>query len=260
MTSVFERFNGYGFVHHRALNSHAVLRETLELVARHPGRTHILEGDLCWDFSPGEELFYFRHPSYVVDVLSPREIHRGFEQGTLTGLNDLTKVRESGAFLVIELKVGKGGAKPALGKIVAYLEENFRDRYWIDGFSLPMLEYIKKISPRTSVTLHTECVYQGRVLIGAPEWPPVRVRKLSKLPAIDGVVIRKRGGDGFMAKACADVRSANKVLALSRLHGLEDFKRSMTWGARAGYLHRDIEEILGSNDRAGKKTSSGMIG
>jgi hypothetical protein len=246
---VFDRFAGYGFVHHRALNAPHDLDQALGLIAKYPERTHVLEGDLCWDFAGSSGQFYFRHPRWVVDTLALSAIEKGLRQGKLVGLADLLKIKSSPAFLVIELKVGRGNANLALHRLVAFLEEHFEGRYWIDGFSLSMLQYIKKFSPTTAVTLHTEFVSGGRVLIGAPEWPPVRLRKLSDLPEIDGISIRKRGSDGFMAKACADVHAAGKVLTLSRLHSLRDFECSKRWGARAGYIHGDFKQYLALDDR-----------
>lgn len=242
--TVFDRFAGYGFVHHRALNSFAELNHVLPLIGKHPDHTHILEGDVCWDFADGAETFYFRHPGLVFDTLSAAEIRRRVAAGALVTLEDVARLLPPQAFVIAELKVGRGDRSLALQRLVAYLEQHFPGRYWIDGFSLTMLEFIKKFSPKTTVTLHTECVYRGHVLIGAPEWPPVRLRKLSELPAIDGISIRKRGSDRFMAKACADVHAAGKVLALSRLFSPDDFLRSREWGARAGYIHGDLEPYL----------------
>jgi hypothetical protein len=217
-------------------------------VSLHPDRTHILEGDLCWDFTSGREEFYFRHPSYVFDRLSPELIQQGLKKRELVSLTDLDLVRATKTFLVVELKIGRGDHNLALRKLITYLEKNFENRYWIDGFSLPMLEYIKGMSPRTPVTLHTELVYHQHVLVAAPEWPPVRIRRLSTLTFLDGVAIRKRGSEAFMARACRDVHAASKPLILSRLHTLRDFECSKLWGARAGYIHGDFERLLELND------------
>lgn len=246
---VFEQFKGYGFIHHRSLNSRKAFAADLATVREFGDRTHILEGDLCWDFSADLELFYFRHPSYVIDTLSPSEVERLTRSGDLVTLDDLEEARDTSVFFVIELKVGRGDVKKALEVLIARLESKWSGRYWIDGFSLPMLEHIKAINPATTVTLHTELVANGRVLVGAPEWPPVRLRRLDRLPAIDGIAIRRRGTEAFMARACQHVHDAGKVLVLSRLHTLREFECSKVWGAKAGYMHWPFGELASINDK-----------
>lgn len=246
--TVFDQFNGYGFIHHRALNSRPEFDEALRLTAAYPTRTHILEGDLCWDFSAGNEMFYFRHPSYVIDTLSPAQIRAGLGKGSLLGLADLNAVQATPAYVVLELKVGRGDVGAALSKLVRIMQDQFRGRYWIDGFSLSMLEYVKSLNPAIPVTLHTEMVYRQHVLVAAPEWPLARLKPLSDLRSMDGIAIRRRGSNNFMAKACRDVRDANKVLIVSRIHTLDEFESSKRWGARAGYIHGDFDALVKRND------------
>ncbi|MFM9846021.1 MAG: hypothetical protein ACKVP3_02545 [Hyphomicrobiaceae bacterium] len=247
--TVFDRFNDYGFIHHRALNSRPNLDEALRLVAAYPARTHILEGDLCWDFSSGNEIFYFRHPSYVVDTLPPAQIRAKLDQQVLLGLADLSAVQATGAFVVLELKVGRGDTRAALGKLVRIMEDHFAGRYWIDGFSLSMLEYVKSLNSDVPVTLHTELVYQQHVLAAAPEWPPARLKRLSDLQTVDGIAIRRRGSNNFMSRACRDVHDASKVLIASRIHTLDEFESSKRWGAKAGYIHGDFDALVRRNDK-----------
>ncbi|MDX2156994.1 MAG: hypothetical protein SFW09_10855 [Hyphomicrobiaceae bacterium] len=255
--SVFDRFKGYGFIHHRALNAPAAFAEGLRLATVHPDRTHILEGDLCWDFSGANRLLYFRHPSYVVDTLAPAAVRDGLERRTIVGLDMLEAIKQTGACLVIELKVGRGDAEAALRHLIAHMEANFAGRYWIDGFSLTMLHFVKQTSPATPVTLHTECVSGGRALVGAPEWPPARIRRIDDLDFVDGIAIRRRGSEAFMARAAADVRSAGKTLIMSRLHTLRHFECSRDWGVRAGYMHWDFEDLIAFNDRLEGKPDIG---
>jgi Uma2 family endonuclease len=246
--SVFDRLHGYGFVHHRALNSPSALAAAYRHILDHPTRSHILEGDLCWDFTPGNEELYFRHPSFVFDTLGPDQIRQERQRKALVSLEDLTDLRDGKAFLVVELKVGRGNTKAALRKLIDYLEQNFPERYWIDGFSLKLLEYIKTVSSGTAVTLHTECVYRQQVLVASPQWPPPKLQNMSALRAIDGIAIRRRGSESFMARACADVHAAGKTLLLSRLHTLRHFECSKVWGAKGGYMHWDFAELVRFND------------
>jgi len=253
---VFDTFKGYGFVHHRALNDPAAFEKYIDIATRFPERTHIMEGDICWDFTNDRELLYFRHPSLIVDTLSATSVEKGLSRRTLIGPADLSEVAATGAFVVAELKVGRGDWRRALRALVELLETTLPGRYWIDGFSLPMLQYVKQFSPTTPVTLHTECVYNGNVVIGAPEWPPLRIRRVEELDKIDGVIIRRRGGAGFMAKACKDVKEAGKALLLSRLHTLQDFEESKIWGAAGGYMHWDFEDLVKFSDQLdGRKVS-----
>jgi hypothetical protein len=246
---VFDSFKGYGFVHHRALNNPTAFDKYIDIATRFPDRTHIMEGDVCWDFTDKREMLYFRHPSLIVDTLSATAVEKGLSERTLIGPSSLPTVASTGAFVVAELKVGRGDWRRALRALVELLETNLPGRYWIDGFSLPMLQYVKQFSPATPVTLHTECVCNGRVVIGAPEWPPLRIRRIDELENIDGIIIRRRGSSAFMAKACKDVRDSGKALLLSRLHSLQDFEHSKTWGAAAGYMHWDFEDLIRFNDK-----------
>jgi len=246
---VFDSFQGYGFVHHRALNDPAAFDKYIDIATRFPDRTHIMEGGICWDFTDNRELLYFRHPSFIVDTLSAADVEQGLRQRTLIGPSSLSTVAATGALVVAELKAGRGDWRRAVRTLVELLEATLPGRYWIDGFSLPMLQYVKQLSPATPITLHTECVYNGRVVIGAPEWPPLRVRRIDEIIEIDGVIIRRRGSAGFMAKACKDVGAAGKTLLLSRLHSLQDFEYSKSWGAAAGYMHWDFEDLVKFNDK-----------
>lgn len=257
--TVFDQFSGYGFIHHRALNNRAALHEALRLEAAHPARTHIFEGDLCWDFSPGNETFYFRHPRFVIDTLSSSKIRAGLDPRPVLNLDDLVGIKATAAFVVVELKVGRGNTRMALGKLIRYLEEHFAGRYWIDGFSLNMLEYVKSVNSSTPVTLHTEWVYRQHVLAAAPGWPTVRLKRLAELPKIDGIAIRRRGSKNFMSRACCDVRDASKVLIVSRIHTLDEFECSKRWGARAGYIHGDFGKLVGRNDEVDANLGPRML-
>jgi hypothetical protein len=246
--NVFDKIEGYGFVHHRALNSPQALNYTMGLISKHPTRSHILEGDICWDETEGEVNLYFRHPSWIIDTPSTATIRRHFQSGQLVGLDDLYKLKDTPATLIVELKVGREDWRVCLSKLINFLEENFPGRYWIDGFSLPMLEFVKHTNSDTMVTLHTEFVYNRCVFVGAPEWPPVKFRKLDDLKFVDGIAIRWRFGEGYMSKACKDVHDAGKYLIISRLHDLKQFECSKKWNAVAGYMHWDFEALLAAND------------
>ncbi len=246
--TVFDRFGGYGFIHHRALNSRPGLDEARRLAAAHPARTHIFEGDVCWDFSRGNETFYFRHPRFVVDALSSSQMHRGIEQGSLMGLTDLGTLESTSMFVVLELKVGRGDTRTALGKLVRHMEDHFAGRYWIDGFSLSMLEYVKSLNSDVPVTLHTELVFRRHVLVAAPERRLARLKRLSALQSMNGIAIRRRGSNTFMSRACRDVLDANKVLLVSRIYTLDQFESSKRWGAKAGYIHGDFDALVRRND------------
>ena len=254
--TVFDQFNGYGFIHHRALNSRRAFDEALRLAEDYPERTHILEGDLCWDFSHGNETFYFRHPRFVMDTLPSAELRSRIDKSAL-GLSDLARIKTTSAFVVLELKVGRGHTQTALGNLVRYLEEHLSGRYWIDGFSLNMLEYVKSLNPDVPVTLHTELVYRQHVLAAAPDWPPARLKRLAALQNVDGIAIRRRGPNKLMSKACCDVRNANKVLILSRIHTLDEFECSKRWGAKAGYIHGDFGALVRRNDEVDADRAKG---
>jgi hypothetical protein len=254
--TVFDRFSGYGFIHHRALNSRPEFDEARRLATAHPARAHIFEGDLCWDFSPGNETFYFRHPRFVVDTLSSPQIRRDLAQGPLLGLSDLSTLESASAFVVLELKTGRGNTRAALGKLVRHMEDHYAGRYWIDGFSLSMLEYVKSLNSDVPVTLHTELVYRRHVLVAAPERRLARLKRLSALRSVNGIAIRRRGSNTFMSRACRDVLDANKVLLVSRIYTLDQFESSKRWGAKAGYVHGDFDALVRRNDEVEARAES----
>lgn len=245
---IFEGFRGFGFVHHRALNDHAAYSNSRNNLGDYPDRTHIFEGDLCWDANGSEVLFYFRHPTAVFDKLPRSTIELALARKELVGLGDLERIKDSCAYVLIELKVGRGDWRRALAVLVDRLHAEFPNRFWIDGFSLRYLDYIKEISPATPVTLHTEFVYRGSALVGAPEWPPVKLKRIASLASIDGIAIRRRGSETFMTAACSDVHSAGKALILSRLHTLREFDLAVSWGAVAGYMHWNFRELVAHYD------------
>ena len=247
--TVFTKFGSYGYIHHRALNSFGALSDARNIVRENPGRVHIYEGDICWDFSAGREELYFRHPKYVFDRLAAEEIAAGRTGGSLVTIKDLEPLKDDPAFIVVELKVGRGDTKTALEKLLAFMNRHFFGRFWIDGFSLKLLRLVKDIDPSVAVTLHTECVSGTHVLAAAPQSPMVRIVKLADLQFIDGIAVRWRFGPGFMRRAAESVHAARKALLISRIHDLDQFRCSLEWRACAGYVHGDFQELIAEDDR-----------
>jgi hypothetical protein len=258
--SVFAKFSSYGYIHHRALNCFADLAEARVLVRDNPGRVHIYEGDICWDFTGGREDLYFRHPSLVFDTLSPEAIDKGRRKRTLVMIEDLETLKNDDAFVVVELKVGKGSTAKALEKVLAFLNRHFPGRFWIDGFSLTLLRLVKDIAPDTTVTLHTECVAGGHVVAAAPQWPVMKIVGLSDLTFVDGVAIRWRVGADFMRRGAEAVRGAGKTLLISRLHDLGQFRHSLEWRAAAGYIHYDFRALLAADDEFRRGVDGSPVG
>jgi hypothetical protein len=241
---MFERFDSYAFIHHRALNDYGALGEARALAARFPDRVHVLEGDICWDFSDGREELYFRHPSWIIDTLPAANIGALRRAGSLVMLEDLLELTQDQLFFVIELKVGTGDWRKALSRIVTFMMENFPQRFWIDGFSLTLLRHVRQLAPTITLTLHTEYVRNGLVLVAAPEWPPVRIKRLADLTWIDGVAVRWRFGTAYMHRAAQHVLAAGKSLLISRIHHPGQYFLSRKWAASGGYVHGDLEQIF----------------
>lgn len=237
----------YAYVHHRALNDFVNLEHALHLVDQYPELNHVFEGDVCWYFGDGRQEVYFRHPSYVLDSLSLKEIDDGLNGRRLVTIADVLRLgRERKMSFIIELKVGRGDWRKAINFIVSSLDLELPGRYWLDGFSLSMLSYSKDRYPHVPVTLHTECVLNSTVFVGAPEWPPFRIRKLNSLKKIDGISIRWRGSDAHMQKSAESVRSNGKVLMISRIHSVHQYLLSKKWGAYGGYIHGSFEQYIRS--------------
>jgi hypothetical protein len=256
--SIFAKFSSYGYIHHRALNDFAALGEARALVRGNPGRVHIYEGDICWDFTAGREDLYFRHPDFVFDTLSDEQIDKGKRERTLVTLEDLEALKGDDAFVVVELKVGKGSTAKALEKVLAFLNRHFPGRFWIDGFSLTLLKQVKEIAPETTVTLHTECVMGEHVVAAAPQWPQMRIVNLYDLDFVDGVAIRWRVGANFMRQGAEGVRGAGKALLISRIHDLDRFRNSLEWGAVAGYAHYDFRTLVLAEDEFRRNAKAGV--
>lgn len=247
--SLFSSFASYGYIHHRALNSFSDLNAARAIVHAHPGRIHIYEGDVCWDFTDGRHELYFRHPALVFDTLSPAKIQAGKDGKSLVTIADLLALKADDAFLVIELKVGRGDTRTALQYLLGFLNEHFRGRFWIDSFSLTLLKMVKEIAPETTVTLHTECVTGEHLVAAAPQAPLIKIVPLTDLDFVDGVAVRWRVGPAFMTKAAHSVRAAGKALLVSRIHDLAQFRYSLEWGASAGYAHYDFATLLAEEAR-----------
>ncbi len=236
----FARFGTYGYIHHRALNDRTALAAARRDAAAFPDVTHVFEGDVSWNFADGRSDLYFRHPHHVFDSLSARAI----DAADLIRVCDLAELVPAGVFLVIELKVGRGDWRQAIGRLLALLERDFAGRFWIDGFSLTLISHVKAIRPDLKVTLHTEYVSGGKAMVLAPDQVVPRRIALADLPQVDGIAIRWRGGAGYMERASAEVRGGGKTLVLSRLHDLEQYRQSRLWQAQAGYIHGNFADLM----------------
>jgi hypothetical protein len=240
--SVFDRFGTYGYIHHRALNDRATLAIAQRATGDYPDVTHVFEGDVSWHFADGRSDLYFRHPSYIFDSLSGAAIDAGAK--TLIHVEELAAVVPAGAFLVIELKVGRGSWRAAIDRLLALLDRDFAGRYWIDTFSLKLLSHVKAERPDVTTTLHTEYVSAGKATVMAPDQLfPLRI-PLPELNQADGVAIRWRRTAAFMERAAADVRRAGKTLLISRIHDFEQYRQSRLWHATAGYIHGDFAALM----------------
>ena len=242
--NVFDKIRPYGFIHHRALNDFTKLNKARSLATKHPQHSHILEGDICWNFENGREDLYFRHPSFIIDSLSSKKIDKALADKKLVTFDILDELAKENVFLIIEFKVGRGDKYKAIDKMVRLLEKQFQGRYWIDGFSLTLLEYVGKNHPDVPLTLHTELVLNGYALIAAPELSLPKFKRIKGLKSIDGIAIRRHGSQKFMQRACQSVLDNCKILILSRIHDIQQYKFSRYCFARAGYVHGDLSELF----------------
>jgi hypothetical protein len=237
--TVFDRFRTYGYIHHRALNDRRTLAIAQRAVAEFPGVTHVFEGDVCWNFAAGRSDLYFRHPLLFFDSLSGAAIDA---RGPIR-VEDLAALVPEGVFLAIELKIGRGPWQLAIARLLDLLDRAFAARYWIDGFSLPLMRHVKALRPDLTVTLHSEHVSGARALVLAPDSPIPRRAPIAALP-LDGVSVRWHGSTGMMAQSAAQIREAGKALLVSRIHTLEQYRKSRLWQARAGYIHGDFAALM----------------
>jgi hypothetical protein len=253
--NVFARLAPYGYIHHRALNDFAALADGQRFVAAYPEKHQVFEGDICWNFDGGRQDFYFRHPSYVVDTLSPDVFDAMRAARAIVTLDDLLAQDSPDKNYVIELKVGRGDTRAAMRKLVETLQARCRDRFWLDGFSLRLAQMVKDIDPSVATSLHTEHVKNGNIVIGAPEWPPFRVMPLADVRGVDAIALRKRHSDDFVTRACADIHENGFALSMSRLFTVEDYALSRKLGAIVGYPKAPFEDII-AYDRAHQDISA----
>ena len=253
---VFSSISPYGFVHHRALNSHQAINAAAALVLEYPNVRHVFEGDVCWNFQNGREDLYFRHPHYVVDTLGPVEFDRQRAAGEIFTIEDLIEMAPDGVHFIIELKVGRGSKMRAIRRLCELLQQNLKNRFWIDAFSPRLLRMVKKVDQSIPTSLHTERVSNGHVWIDAVEFPPIRWCALSKLKGVDAISIRKRFGTEFMREACASVQAAGFQLILSRLKTMADYEFSREASAIAGYPKVPIHDIFEKTDENSDKHNS----
>jgi hypothetical protein len=237
--TVFDRFQTYGYIHHRALNDHKMLAIAQRAVADFPEVTHVFEGDVCWNFAGGRRDLYFRHPLLFFDSLSGAAV----DALRPIRVEDLPALVPKGVFLAIELKIGRGPWREAIARLLALLDRDFAGRYWIDGFSLNLMSHVKSLRPDLTVTLHSEHVSGGKALVLAPDSLRPRRIAVAELP-LDGVSVRWHGNAAMVARGAADVRKAGKTLLVSRIHNLEQYRQSRLWQARAGYIHGDFATLM----------------
>ncbi len=242
--TVFDKVGSYGFIHHRALNDFTELEKARSLAKKYPQVSHVFEGDICWNFEDGREDLYFRHPSFIIDTLSSDQIDKAVSSNKLVTISTLEELSKEDVFLIIEFKLGRGDKYKAIDKIIEILEEHFSGRYWMDGFSLTLLEYVNKKKPDIPLTLHSELVINGFALVAAPEFSLPKFKRIKDLNSVDGIAIRWHGSNKFMKRSCDSVLDASKILVLSRIHDIRQYKCSRYWFARAGYVHGDLSELF----------------
>lgn len=256
MSDIFKRLAPYGYIHHRALNDFSKMAKAEKYILKYPDKAQVLEGDVCWDFENGRSDLYFRHPSYVVDTLSPQKIDEQRRERRLPTIEDLLERDTPNHHYVIELKVGVGDTGAALTKLVETMQRHCPNRFWIDGFSYRLLTMVKEIDPSVTTTVHTEHVENGKILLGAPEKPAFRKLHLSELTHVDGIALRRRWSNDYVRRACADIRGNGFAILLSRLFTIAHYRLSREMGAVAGYPKASFEDIVRADKEDGRAASS----
>jgi hypothetical protein len=194
---------------------------------------------VCWNFDDSRADLYFRHPLVFFDSLSAAAI----DARRPIRVEDLAALVPDGVFLVIELKIGRGPWPAAIARLLEVLDRDFAGRYWIDGFSLNLMQHVKSARPDLTVTLHSEHVSGGKALVLAPDSPVPRRLPITALP-LDGVALRWHGSAAMVAHGAADIRRAGKALLISRIHSFAQYRQSRLWQAKAGYIHGDFAALM----------------
>lgn len=237
----------FGLVHHRAMNSPDGISAALNMADTIGKYTHIFEGDLCWDVTTPDPIFYFHHPSCLIDKPSREDILKLRETNDVVFLQDLASIPEPTRF-IIELKTGRGDAEKAMRLLVEYAESHFQGRYWIDAFSINLLSTIKSICKTVTTSLHTKFIYSSRLLRSSLDLIPFAIPRIERIDVADIITAtyswnmrteyrRKLGID----KVFSEVAAAGKSLALGGLLSHESFQSAEQSLAIAGYAKFPID-------------------
>ncbi len=249
MSAVFENLESFCFVHHRGLNTPQTLDEKQKLAAEHPAWSHAIEGDVCWDFEDGREDLYFFHPNRLTDTLSRQDIDRKKEDGTLLTVDGLIEAADDSTRYVLELKVGRGSPEKAIGALVGKLQSGLAERYWLDGFSIRLLDLAKRADPAAPTSLHTRMVLGPCVLRTAPEFFPVSWRRIHSLDTIDALTLTyKYSHASWLSWAGATIDSVSrhvppKVLIMGGCATPKAFRTAAESRALGGYAKFPISEL-----------------
>lgn len=239
----------FGLVHHRALNALATLQNIAKISLQYPNFTHIAEGDICWHFSKGRQDIYFRHPKYLIDNLSSKEIDEQKEKGKLFTLEDFLTNTPNNLNFIIELKTGKGDKLSAFKKLTGMLQETLKNRFWLDGFSVKQLSLIKKCDCTTPTSLHTKLIVGKRILETTPEIFPLNFHDVTKLEIVDIItlsyntsVFAHHKSVTALEQGCVELFKAQKSLVLGGLKTPAMFNIAMQSSAKAGYAKFSLAE------------------
>ncbi len=190
MKKVFDFHGKFGRVHHGYLNDLSKLDSLASHCDKHDGFVEIAEGDLCWYEKEGEVLLYFKHPEGLFRIPDIGMVKRNLESGNLHSLEAVFNKKYRKLRFIIEIKKGHGNPDVVFSRLVRLLEENLKDRYWIDGFDPVKLKAIHAISPYVPVSFHTRLGVYGPIFIRTSfEFPFFQLRRLTKQYFADIITI-----------------------------------------------------------------------
>ncbi len=234
-------------VHHRKLNSRNGLEDGLRASGSLPDLHHVVEGDLCWDFTQGRELLYFHHPDLLLDTGSSEALEKANSERKLWTLEAALAPEWDDLFFIVELKTGRGSREAAVKKALGLLEAARPGRYWVDTFSLRDLRLVKRLSPDTCTSLHTK-ILAGRILLKtALEFPPLSFRSVASLADVDVVTVTYKTspqrwfpvGGLRLDREAALLRSFGKELVCGGVVTPDMHRLVTEAGVRAGYIKFD---------------------
>ncbi|MGE0044544.1 MAG: hypothetical protein AB7J28_12190 [Hyphomonadaceae bacterium] len=231
----------FRWIHHRALNDQAHLKEGREAAARLPNLKHFFESDVCWAADGAKRIFYFRHPDRLTDEWSAKRVLDARKAGELIFLEDLAGFTDQNERYVLEIKIGPGSPFDAMDDLYDQLRATNLpdDRFVIDGYSRRLLMHLHARDAMLPLTMHMEDMFADRAWVTAPR-TDFTIRRLEPLRWLTAINLRWWGSEARLRRRAATIARKGLAFQLSRLNDAQRLQTAIEVGAAGGYAKSDL--------------------